>query len=41
MEHTCKKCKGNRFKTVVKGKEFACRNCGEVVKKRAPRKPKV
>jgi len=25
----CKGCKGTTFKTVVKGKEFMCRNCGK------------
>ena len=25
----CKGCKGTAFKTVVKGKEFMCRNCGK------------
>lgn len=30
--HTCSKCGGIRFKTVHKGKEWACRNCGTIKK---------
>ena len=26
----CEKCKGNRWKTLVKGKKWQCRKCGEI-----------
>ena len=30
MKRVCEKCGGERFKTVVKGKSYACRKCGTV-----------